>query len=406
LRDEHLFAYPLEVSASFVQRLSLGTGRSWTVVDASGLPIPPIELWLEHLRLTNAAPNTVRSYAMGLALWWLFLDIDQLDWRTVGLGDLASFLSWMRYRDADRAPADETVSSRLAAVVAFYRFHEAFSGVAVAQHLHKVAGRWRGPGRGVLAHLENRREVRVPVVRVRRRHQRPPVFRPEEVTAILDDCGLGNTTTPCSLRDRLFFETLAETGMRLGECLALQHRDWHLGRGSTPFIEIVPRNDHPLGLRVKGGRPRRVYVSDHLERLYGDWVWMLCDAGDDVQAARWCRRLGRDGDLDDWYVFVNVERGERLAPLAPGSVYERVRASKRRLRDEVPAEWTPHWFRHTHATSLLMAGAPPLYVSRRLGHADVMTTLDLYGWVTEDAELSALDWRRLATGWKEEESDE
>ena len=96
-----------------------------------------------------------------------------------------------------------------------------------------------------------------------------------------------------------------------------------------------------------------------------------------------------------------MERGERLAPLAPGFVYDRARATKRRLGDAVPPDWTPHWFRHTHATSLLLAGAPPLYVARRLGHADITTTLDLYGWVTEDAELAALDWRRVASGWKE-----
>ncbi len=29
------------------------------------------------------------------------------------------------------------------------------------------------------------------------------------------------------------------------------------------------------------------------------------------------------------------------------------------------------------------------------------TATNLYGWVTEDAELAALDWRRLASGWKE-----
>ena len=382
--------------APTVQKLIVGSELSWTLVDAAGLPIEPVEAWLEHLRVTNAAPNTVRSYARGLALWWVFLDVDRLDWRSAGLGDVGSFLSWMRYRDPERMPAEATLSARLAAVVAFYRFHEAFSGVAVAQGLTKVAGRWRGPGRSVLAHLDARREVRVAAVRVRRRHRRPPVLTPAEVAVILDDCA--RATTPIgALRDRLLFETLAETGMRLGECLALQHRDFHLGRGSTPFVEVVPREDHPLGLRVKGGRQRRVYISDRVERLYGEWVWALCDVGADVEAVRWCRRLGRDGDLDDWYVFVNLDRGERFAPLAPGSVYERVRAGKRRMGEAVPPGWTPHWFRHTHATSLLLAGAPPLYVSRRLGHADVMTTLDLYGWVTEDAELAALDWRRLAS---------
>ena len=70
-----------------------------------------------------------------------------------------------------------------------------------------------------------------------------------------------------SLRDRLLFATLAETGVRLGEALCLVHADWHVGRGETPFIEVVPR-EHPHGQRTKGGRPRRIYVSDSLERLY------------------------------------------------------------------------------------------------------------------------------------------
>jgi integrase/recombinase XerD len=40
-------------------------------------------------------------------------------------------------------------------------------------------------------------------------------------------------------------------------------------------------------------------------------------------------------------------------------------------------------------------------VMRRLGHADIQTTLNLYGWVTEDAELRTLaDWRAFCAGWR------
>ena len=65
-----------------------------------------------------------------------------------------------------------------------------------------------------------------------------------------------------------------------------------------------------------------------------------------------------------------------------------------------PAGWTPHWFRHSHASALLLAGVPVHVVSRRLGHADVQTTLNIYGHVTEDAELrAAAGWKALAAGW-------
>ena len=57
--------------------------------------------------------------------------------------------------------------------------------------------------------------------------------------------------------------------------------------------------------------------------------------------------------------------------------------------------------RHSHATALLMAGTPVHVVSRRLGHADIQTTLRLYAHVTEDAELrAAAGWASLAAGWQ------
>ena len=49
----------------------------------------------------------------------------------------------------------------------------------------------------------------------------------------------------------------------------------------------------------------------------------------------------------------------------------------------------------------LPGGVPLHVVSRRLGHADVQTTMDLYGWVTEDAELRAVaGWRSFTEGWR------
>ena len=48
-----------------------------------------------------------------------------------------------------------------------------------------------------------------------------------------------------------------------------------------------------------------------------------------------------------------------------------------------------------------LSGVPAHVVMRRLGHADFQTTLEVYGWVTEDAELRALsEWATFAAGWK------
>jgi integrase len=48
-----------------------------------------------------------------------------------------------------------------------------------------------------------------------------------------------------------------------------------------------------------------------------------------------------------------------------------------------------------------MAGVPVHVVSRRLGHADVQTTLNLYAHVTEEADLRAIaEWTSFTAGWR------
>ena len=140
---------------------------------------------------------------------------------------------------------------------------------------------------------------------------------------------------------------LAETGLRLGEALGLQHRDWHTGRGDTPFVEVRPR-EHSHGVRVKGGAYRKLYVSDELDRLYGEYLFWLCDAGVDMQFA----------DFDAACVFVNLAREPHYQPMRPETVYWLVRRLRRQLAGRVPERFTPHWFRHTHATALLLSGDP------------------------------------------------
>ena len=109
--------------------------------------------------------------------------------------------------------------------------------------------------------------------------------------------------------------------MRLGELLSTRHCDWHAGRGGTPFIEVVPRQDHPAGVRCKSSRYRRIYISDELERLHSEYVWQLCDAGAHLEV-----------DLAGHFVFVNLRRGRWLAPMRPETVYDQVAVAEAQPR--------------------------------------------------------------------------
>jgi integrase len=376
--------------------------RTWTVIDEAYRTVGPVEDWLEaHRHLWS--PNTVRGYATALSQWWTFLEqrVEAGRWSEVGVPTVSAFVSWMRNgRRIERSlvtvdgPSPETMEARLAAVISFYTWHEALSGVPVAGRLMRGAPR-RAVARGLLAHLDARSApAPTSLVRVRRsrRRDRPPLLMPQQIQAILDGCAtfdphvgewVGN------LRDRLLFAVLAESGMRIGEVLGLRVSDFVMGRGGTPFIEIVPRADNTNGARVKMMRPRRVYVGSDLERLFADYLTHLACTAADVGIA-----VTADSPL-----LVNLQRPPLLAALQEGTVRDKTAALRR--KGIGPPGWTPHWFRHSHATALLLAGTAEWVVSRRLGHAHVQTTLDLYGWVREDEALrAAANWKSYASSWR------
>ncbi|MGH3814255.1 MAG: tyrosine-type recombinase/integrase [Pseudonocardiaceae bacterium] len=372
------------------------------MIDEDYRTVVPVEEWLEaHRHLWS--PNTVRGYATSLAQWWTFLEqrSEAVRWREVGVAAVSGFLSWLRNgRTVEHAlvrpedtPSPETLEARLAALLSFYRWQEAVFDVPVAGRLMRGAP-YRAPARGLLAHLDTRSAPGPSsLVRVRRSRQRdrPPLLLPQEIQAILDGCAVADVATgewAGNLRDRLLFALLAETGMRLGELLGLRISDFVMGRGGTAYVEIVPRGDNPNGARVKMMRPRRVYVGSDVERLFADYVTHL--AG---RAADWGLPVTADSAL-----LVNLARPPLLAALREGTVRDKTAALRR--RGVGPAGWTPHWFRHSHATALLLAGTPEWVVSRRLGHAHVQTTLDLYGWVREDEALrAAANWKSYVAGW-------
>src|SRR6266566_3745177 len=150
------------------------------------------------------------------------------------------------------------------------------------------------PSRGLLAHLDGRRRPGPSsLVKVRRRRAgRPPLLLPQEIQAIIDGCATWDDAAgewAGNLRDRLLFSLLAESGMRLGEVLGMAISDFVMGRGGTAYIEVVPRAGNPNLARVKMMRPRRIYVSADLERLFADYLTHL--AGRAATTAVSWRRL-------------------------------------------------------------------------------------------------------------------
>ncbi|MGW2370188.1 tyrosine-type recombinase/integrase [Streptomyces sp. NPDC001667] len=368
------------------------------VLDQQWRVIEPVEQFLEYLRQEKYSPHTVRSYAGGLAVWWTLLEARDQDWRHVGVDDLARFVRRLRNRGTDptvialrpdKAVPASTVDAALTAVMSFYRYHAIVSGVPAARsfYVHVKGGTMeaRGQYASFLAHIDGGRDRRV-VGRRRGPHTPPPFLTPRQITVIKDDAArLDDGIWAGDVRFRLLWTLLEETGLRIAEALLLRHRDWKPGTGTTALIEVQPREDQRRRLRVKNQQYRRLYISDELDNLYGEHLFQLAEHG--VEFA------------DDDTVFINLYRGEVGQPLRPETVYDWIDGFKRR-HPLLPARWTPHWFRHTHATALLLADVPPHVVQRRLGHQDINTLMTTYAHVTDDAAMrAAADWKKLVARW-------
>lgn len=377
-----------------------GQPVSYTVVDEFGLPVPVIEEYLKYLRQT-ASPNTLKAYSRAIARWFVFLEPTKYTWLDFPTTFFGDFLQYLRTGEGNQVRAlrpsssvwlsPASVQQHAAAVSAFYTYHADANGHTAAYNkLYFRSSTRRSPYQRFLTGIAPTGRTTKLAYSIRSGNKsRQPILRIEQVHQILEATVTTSHNPLVTKRDQLLFTLLWETGMRIGEALNLTHQDMNTGQGETPFVDVVPRQEHPHGIRGKTFIPRRIYISDELENAYVEYLWELIDAGIDLDIP----------NIAGHYIFVNVNKAPLFAPMRVESVYQRIRAI-RKNNPELPA-FTPHWFRHTHATALLLAGAQPHVVMRRLGHADVQTTLNTYGWVTDHAEMKAWEgWKNVTEMWR------
>ena len=173
-------------------------------------------------------------------------------------------------------------------------------------------------------------------------------YTAEEQTALLNVISSG--------RRKGYFAIMLmiETGLRVGEVLALR---WH-------DVQLARKRIHVRNTVVRLANKKQYFVQDSVKSESSRRTIPLTPEAISILEQQYAHRTG------EW-VFTNDD-GERLS-------YEALRYQTRKACEEAGIEYRgEHVFRHTFATNCYHKGIDVKILSRLLGHADVNITYNLY----------------------------
>ena len=168
---------------------------------------------------------------------------------------------------------------------------------------------------------------------------------------------------------------LARAGVRPGEGLALKIGDVNC---TDRFIDVERTYSRGQLGPTKGGKPRRVEMSEQLAAVLGDEI---------ARRGAALRTPGAgEAEIQKAFLFVNSAgslRDESRARKALHAVLNAAAIDRETAR--------LHDLRHTFASLLIAEGADLVYVKTQMGHSSITVTVDTYGHLVPNPNRSVVN---------------
>lgn len=339
----------------------------------SCLPVEPIQRFLNYCRNRQLAENTITTYAYRLVDFWRWLEYRAIEWREVGLNELADFVNWYllggeveviceKVREVVSKRSPRTVNQAVTAIQGLYEFH-AIEGRIDEKRFTQLARGWGKRGgflRGIVKSTPGKRK-------------KIKIKEPKIFPGCLTDMEVGQLADACyTYRDRLIIMLLRETGVRRGELLGLHLvdvQDFNI----TRRIHIVRRENNPNAAIAKGNN-REIAILHNRDAVRETFnAYLLEEYPPEAE------KLGHG------MLFVSLE-GEYIGHTMSVA---RLNQLFKQLHRRTGIKAHPHLFRHTFATRMLQFGYQDHYVQQLLGHRSIATTKDIYSHVLDEISLEA-----------------
>lgn len=198
----------------------------------------------------------------------------------------------------------------------------------------------------------------------------PNIFTPEAIQVIFKKFPQGHPIhMPCVLS--------YYTGMRLGECLALEWCN----------IDMTARTIRVVGTAYDHAGPTKILTPKTASSV------RVITFGSKLQAELKAQLLWQNTNRFHYGALYKEGTEHHFVCTMPDGrqmTSNNTKYFNMWCKEDFPGT-SFHSFRHTHATMLLEHGFKMDYVSKRLGHSSIYTTANIYDTITDKREKDAVD---------------
>ncbi len=267
-------------------------------------------LYLSDIR--NMSEKTIISYKKDIVEFINFLKIREIDFFNMDQSVSTQFVKYLNKRNLEKSTISRKISSQRG-FIKYCRKHkfinnDIFSNISLRKGERKL----------------------------------PTVLSVDEVYQLLTI----DVKDFDTLRNRLLYSLLYDTGLRISEALNLDVRDINLNKNSFSVFG-------------KGKKQRIVFYTDRTKQLLKEYI----DIKNKLQIEK---NISIKEDRDRLFV---TNLGKHLSISSVESIFE-----KQRVKFGWQKNFTPHVLRHSYATHLLNNGASIRMVQQMLGHSSLSTT--------------------------------
>ena len=350
-----------------VQEITTAKGKRWLLLDDNYHVVQEVRRYLLFLDHCGKSPNTLKSYATDLLLYYQYASIIGMDVKDLckdpghkPVDILSAFEFWLQYPKSERMEfhidrekpvrSDRTVNHVMNTVLKFYAYLASNHELEELDVYRKQ--RSSGKFKSFLSELTlNRKQMMTTIFYKKEQSKRVRAITRAQYNELFNAC--------LCRRDKLLLAVLFEGGLRLGEALGVHLSD--IQNMESGELKIVARENNENGARVKNYAEGNIYLPSYVVDLLVDYLT------EDI------------AEYESDFLFLTLSGKTAGMPMTVSNA-ERLFT---RLSKKTGIDVHPHMLRHGFAQEKLDSGWKLENVQSYLRHKNITST-EIYAQYTDE----------------------